>query len=135
MILVVDASVTIAWIATDEKSAYAEAVLAACGTDRAVVPALWHWEIANTLVVLERKRRLSDASAVFASVLKNVPVTLENGANAARGLDEIALSRRHQLSVYDAAYLALAKTAGLSLATLDSKLMNAAKAERLFFAA
>ncbi len=76
MILVVDASVTIAWIVDDEDSAYAEGVLAAIETDNAVVPAIWHWEISNTLMVLERKGRLTDAITIFAQVLR-FPIVVE----------------------------------------------------------
>jgi predicted nucleic acid-binding protein len=41
----------------------------------------------------------------------------------------VLLARKHRLSVYDAAYLALAKTEGLPLATLDRALEAAARAE------
>jgi hypothetical protein len=37
--------VTIAWIAEDERSSYAEATLAAIADDIALVPAIWHWEV------------------------------------------------------------------------------------------
>jgi predicted nucleic acid-binding protein len=134
MILVVDASVTIAWIADDERSEYADAVLKACGSDRAVVPALWRWEIANTLVMLERRNRVADAAATYSSIARYLPVDTAGDATESLGLEEIGLAQRHQLSVYDAAYLALAKSRGLQLATLDAKLASAAKAERLFFA-
>jgi predicted nucleic acid-binding protein len=135
LILVIDASVTIAWIAEDEKSEYADAVLVACGSDRAVVPTLWRWEIANTLVKLERRDRVTDAAATYSSVTRNLPIDTAGDAEEALGLEEIELARRHQLSVYDAAYLALAKLRGLPLATLDTHLARAAKAEGLFFAA
>ena len=135
MILVIDASVTIAWIATDEQSEYADAVLAACGSDRAVVPALWRWEVANALLVLERKGRLMDAAAVYSSVARQLPINAEDAASETRAVEEIAFARRHQLSIYDAAYLALAKANDVALATLDARLADAAKAEGVFFAA
>jgi predicted nucleic acid-binding protein len=134
VILVIDASVAIAWIVDDERSEYADAVLAACGSDRAVVPALWRWEIANTLVVLERRGRVTDAAATYSDVTRNLPIDAAESKEAL-GLEEIELARRHQLSVYDAAYLALAKSRGLPLATLDTQLARAAKAESLFYAA
>ncbi len=133
MNLVIDASVTIAWIAADERSAYAEAALAACGSDPASVPQLWHWEIANALLVLERKGRLTDAAAVYASVAQSLPIHAERNPSASRTNDEIEVARRHGLSVYDAAYLALAKSMGHQLATLDAKLAEAAKQEAVFF--
>jgi predicted nucleic acid-binding protein len=135
VILVVDASVALSWIADDERSAYADAVLAAASSDRAVVPELWRWEIANTLVMLERRGRLADAGGTFASVVRHLPIDVANDATGTRGLAEIELAQRHQLSVYDAAYLALAKSRELLLATLDTRLASAASAEGLFFAA
>jgi predicted nucleic acid-binding protein len=41
----------------------------------------------------------------------------------------VALARRHRLTVYDAAYLELALREGLALATLDTALAEAARAE------
>lgn len=134
MILVVDASVTIAWIAKDERNAYAVSALEACGSDRAVVPGLWRWEIANTLLVLERRGRLQDAGQIYSSLLRTIPMNIESDAvNESRALSEIELGRRHGLSVYDAAYLALAKSAGLPLATLDAKLARSAQSEGVLF--
>ena len=135
MILVIDAGVAISWIADDERSPYADAVLVAGASDRAVVPALWRWEIANTLVMLQRRGRLADAAAAYTSVTRNLPIDVASNAAETRGLEEIEFAQRYQLSVYDAAYLALAKSRGLLLATLDAALARAAAAEGLFFAA
>ncbi len=41
----------------------------------------------------------------------------------------MALARRHGLTVYDAAYLELALREGIDLATLDTELADAARAE------
>jgi predicted nucleic acid-binding protein len=41
----------------------------------------------------------------------------------------LRLARTHQLSVYDAAYLELARRHRVELATLDGDLMKAARAE------
>jgi len=133
VILVIDASVAIAWIASDEESAYAEAALRACGPDRAMVPALWRWEVANTLLVLERKSRVEDAAAVYASMARSLPISVETDSSETRRIEEITVARRHDLSVYDAAYLALAKSKDIALATLDAKLAGAARAEGVYF--
>jgi predicted nucleic acid-binding protein len=98
-----------------------------------VVPAFWHWEIANILLVLERKSRVADAVAAYASLSRHLPIGVDNDAGEARRIDEIAIARRHDLRVYDAAYLALAKAKELALATLDVKLAKAAKAEGVLF--
>jgi predicted nucleic acid-binding protein len=43
----------------------------------------------------------------------------------------LTISRRHRLTVYDAAYLELAIRSGLPLATLDAALVRAAQAEQV----
>jgi len=136
MILVVDASVTIALIAADEHSDYAAAALVACGNDRVAVPSLWPYEIANTLVIMQRKGRIDDAAATYSSLVRNIPVSIRSDERSERRvLLEIDLARRHDLSTNDASYLALATTEGMLLATLDKKLTRAAQAEGVYFAA
>ncbi len=134
MILIVDASVTISWIAADEHNKYAAAALAAFETDSAIVPAIWHWEISNTLLVLERKGRLVDAIATYLQLVR-LPIDIEVPADGQRerAISELQLARTHNLSAYDAAYLALAKATSHSLATLDAKLASAARKERVYF--
>ena len=134
MILVIDASVTIAWIAQDEKSEYADHALHAFGSDAAIVPGIWHWEIANVLLALERRGRVADAIATYARVVQ-LPIDVELLAYSRdqRSVMELELARKHHLSAYDAAYLALAKATSHPLATLDGRLERAARAESLFF--
>jgi len=131
---VIDASVTIAWIAEDEKSAYADCALHAFGSDAAIVPGIWHWEIANVLLALERRGRIVDAIAAFARLVQ-LPIDVELLAYSRdrRSITELELARKHHLSAYDAAYLALAKATSHRLATLDARLERAARAESLFF--
>jgi predicted nucleic acid-binding protein len=54
---------------------------------------------------------------------------LEARRAAAETARLLALARRHGLTVYDAAYLELALREGLDLATLDTELADAARAE------
>ncbi len=125
---------TIAWIARDEQSAYADATLAAVGGDMAFVPPIWQWEIANVLLILERRMRLSDASAALTRVLR-LPIEVENTEDrrTSRALLELDLARKHGLSAYDAAYLATAMRIARPLATLDRQLATAARAEAILF--
>jgi len=69
------------------------------------------------------------------SVTRHLPIDADDAATESRSLDEINIAQRHQLSVYDAAYLALARSRGLPLATLDTELASAATAEGVFFTA
>ncbi len=131
--LVLDSSVAIAWISEDERSDYADSVLRTCESSGALVPDLWGWEVANVLLVLERRGRIDDAAVAYAKDVSRLPVRYEDTPSPSRGRVAITLARRHGLTVYDAAYLALAKESGFPLATLDSQLATAAQAEGVFF--
>ena len=125
--LVVDASVVIAWLFDDEKEPRADKVLENLKEDGALVPHLWHLETRNTLLVAERRRRLS-ARAVNERLdaLKGLPVRTDEGPDLESAFD---LARTHNLSIYDALYLELAKREMAELATLDAALGQAAVAE------
>ena len=61
--LVIDCSVTMAWYFKDEATPYTNAVRAALATERAAVPALWPLEVANVLLMGERRKRSTQAKA------------------------------------------------------------------------
>lgn len=126
MIFVLDASVAISWCFEDEATPATEALLDRLGEAEAVVPALWFYEVANVLVVAERRGRLTEAQAErFIGLLGRLPIRVEPGEAPMSSL--LAIGRRHGLSAYDAAYLALAEHPGLPLASLDSPLRAAAR--------
>jgi len=56
--IVIDASVALAWCFPDEASDYADRVLAALKDRTPMVPASWSVEIANALLVAERRKRI-----------------------------------------------------------------------------
>jgi predicted nucleic acid-binding protein len=126
--IVVDASITMTWCYPDEHSDYAYRILDLLEQAQAVVPSLWAVEVANALVVGERRRRLTPADiAYFFELLKGLPIETDT-QTASRALSETrSLARIHNLSVYDATYLELAMREGLSLATLDERLRKAAQ--------
>lgn len=125
--LVLDASVAMTWCYPDESSDLAYRVLDALEHIRAIVPSLWAVEIANALVVGERRQRLTDADrARFLELLKGLPIETDS-QTAIRAMHEsMQLALLYGLSVYDATYLELSMREGLMLATLDDKLRNAA---------
>jgi hypothetical protein len=88
---------TIANIVEDEQPVYAQAAFAACGNDRALVPGLWQWEVANVLMTLERKGRLADAEQVFTKTVRRLPIDVRV-APSSSVREEIALARRHALT-------------------------------------
>jgi predicted nucleic acid-binding protein len=126
---VLDASVTLGWCFEDEAGEYADSALEALSDDTAVAPAVWPLEVANGLVVAERRGRLVPAqTARFCALLPALPIEVEPGGLTTTLALLVPLARDHGLSVYDAAYLDLAARRGLPLATLDARLRAAALA-------
>jgi predicted nucleic acid-binding protein len=128
MPFVVDASVALAWPFEDEASDYAVNVLRRLREDRGVVPPIWPLEVANGLLVGERRGRLSRAKAARAvELLCELPIVVDElDAETALGA-VLDLARTHGLTAYDATYLELAMREGLPLATQDDALRSAAE--------
>ncbi len=133
--IVLDASVAMVWCYPDEHEDYAYAVLDRLENTVAVVPSSWRIEVANALLMGERRSRLSHADVKrFFELLNTLAIRIDS-ETALRAFGEtLALGRAHKLTAYDAAYLELAMRENLALATLDDPLKRAAKASgaRLF---
>ncbi len=116
-----------AWCFEDEVNAYSEAVLDRLRETEAVLPAIWPLEVANVLLLAERRRRLTEAqTAHFIQLLKALPIRVEE-SDITRVLGSVlAIGRSHGLSAYDAAYLEVGARQGLPLATQDARLRPAA---------
>jgi predicted nucleic acid-binding protein len=124
---VLDGSVTIAWFFEDETDDYADSVEDALTVATAIVPSLWRLEVANALLMGERRKRTTEAKVTaFLSLLKLLPIAPDDETANRAWQETLNLARTHNLSVYDAAYLELAVRRGLPLATLDAKLKAAA---------
>lgn len=125
---VIDCSVVMAWCFVDEADEYADSVLDMLASAEAVAPSIWALEVANVLLVGERRNRLKEAdSARFIELLRELHITADN-ETADHALREIlSIGREQGLSSYDAAYLELAMRHGLALATRDNALRRAAK--------
>ena len=91
------------------------------------MPHLWHLETRNTLLVAERRGRLSRGGVKERmDALKGLPIRTDEEPDLQSAFD---LARAHELSFYDALYLELAKRESAELATLDGALGRAAVAE------
>jgi predicted nucleic acid-binding protein len=114
-----------AWCFGDEATPYSESVLEALAESEALVPPIWPLEVANVLLVGERKKRLVPAQSLrFVELLQSLPITLDADV---RPLGELlGLAREQGLTSYDASYLDLAVRTGLPLASLDGDLLKAA---------
>ena len=126
--LVVDNSVVMTWCFEDEVSAYCEGVLDALNEGAALVPSIWPLEVVNVLLVAERKKRLSpQASARFLSLLRSLPIIVEQETTRAVFQEVLLIARQGGLSSYDASYLQLALMSGQPIATVDKAMKRAAK--------
>jgi predicted nucleic acid-binding protein len=126
--LVVDASVALAWCFPDQRNDFTAQVLREAARGFAVVPGLWALEVGNALAAAERKGYLDSAQVeAFLRDLDELPkqvVHHDPGQAFGRTLE---LALKCGLSTFDACYLELAERMGLPLATLDADLVKAAK--------
>lgn len=127
MPFVADASITLAWCLPGEATAFTDSLLHRLRTTSLVVPAIWPFEIANVLVVGQRRGRLeADEAAQCLRFLRSLPIDVEESGDLGALTSLVALAISHGLSAHDAAYLDVALTRGLPLATLDGQLQAAA---------
>jgi predicted nucleic acid-binding protein len=125
---VLDASVALAWFLDNPVSPLALRVKQALlGGASAVVPALWHLEMANGLVVAERRRILTAADVASNLIqVEQLAAQITTHSDLVSTRQAFSTARASQLSAYDAVYLDTARNAGLPLATLDRGMRAAA---------
>lgn len=127
MSLVLDSSVTLAWLYSDEITEAIEQVFSRVTAGRTWVPSLWRLEIANSLQSAVRRGRIEpsfrDAALADLSLLD---ILADPDTDAHAWSTTLQLAQRYRLTLYDAAYLELAHRLQLPLATLDEVLRTAA---------
>jgi predicted nucleic acid-binding protein len=131
--IVIDASVVLAWALPGEVRADdATRIVNRVAEQGAVVPAHWHLEVSNGIVLAERRGRISHdfATRTFAD-LATFPIEADPATQANAWQRTAELARRHRLTVYDAAYLELALRLEAELASFDRQLVDAALYEGL----
>jgi predicted nucleic acid-binding protein len=129
-VFVADASVAVGWVHPAQATSQTAAMLDAIADGATLeVPALWPVEVANALIVLVRRRKLTDAERQVAlGWLRGLRVRIDADMASLAFSRLSALAAAHQLSVYDAAYLELAERRALVLGCKDGPLRNAARA-------
>ena len=127
-----DCSVAMAWVFSDEATEATSRLLDALTDGRAIVPALWPVEVADVLLVATRRRRIAetDWSGILRS-LDALPIRIDPASTSRIWDDVLEVAHAHHLSVYDAMYLELAIRMQLPLATLDGALAAAGRAAGL----
>lgn len=126
---VLDCSATLPWVFDSETTKETSALLDQLARgSRAWVPALWHLELANVLLVAKRKGRIDQAGIEqFLGALARLDITVDSDTMPNAWARTLALAESYSLTVYDAAYLELALRRGLPIATLDDALIAAMK--------
>ena len=125
---VLDCSVTMAWYFKDEANAYASAVRRSLSAANAIVPSIWPLEVANILMLGERRQRSTEAEASkWLRYLELLPIRVDMETTVRAWSDVLHVARSYDLSAYDAAYLELALRLGLPLASVDDRLKAAAE--------
>jgi predicted nucleic acid-binding protein len=123
---VLDGSVALSWCFKDERTAKSLEVLDLLETGEADVPAIWPMEIANVVVMaLKRNRLTADSARTFLSDIDKAKITVWPFETRPDVL--FASAQKHELTVYDAAYIDLALQLSLPLATFDAEMRVAAQ--------
>ena len=129
--LVLDASAALAWLF--RRQACREAMVADHLLDELEaatvrVPTLWHIEVANAVLVAERRGAVTETQvSTYLQRLSQLPIETDSTPPSARQEGIVSLGRRFGLSAYDASYLDLAIRSGALMATFDQKLAAATR--------
>lgn len=125
---VLDCSISISWCLVDEDDDYANSILDLMTDATAFVPEIWSLEVVNTLLVAERRNRMTiEQSEQAINLLQSLPIVIDTLTSSQAFQQTLKLGREQSLASYDAAYLELALRKNLPLATNDNRLIEAAK--------
>jgi len=125
--VVVDTSIAVTWCFEDEATAGTDALFERIRDQGAIVPALWHLELANVLLQAERRGRIGTGEvAVRLDLISQLPIATDPGSTPRAWREILSLARVEGLTTYDATYLELALRQGATLLTKDRELAEAA---------
>jgi predicted nucleic acid-binding protein len=126
--LVLDASIAARWFLGGERSRERDDLLDRIAAEGAIVPGLFRWEMEGVLLSAERAGRIDpDNLDAALDALGDLPITIAHPGNRFFAGTEVQLARHYALTPSTAAYLALAASLGLPLATADASLAQAAR--------
>jgi predicted nucleic acid-binding protein len=129
---VIDASIILAWYDPRKTNVYADTVLARLDRCIAITPPLCRIEVNNLLHQLEKHGILSSEDVEKAtSSISAMPILTDDEPFGFSMPAVLSLARRHDLTVYDACYLALAVKHKIPLASVNQTLIDSANAEGL----
>lgn len=129
MSFILDSSVALSWCFEDERTPATKALLDRVAETTALVPQHWPLEVLNGLMMAERRKRIdAPTRRRLAEFLRDLPIAPDPDTVGQIWGATQQLAERFRLTVYDAAYLELARRRHLPLATLDAELGRAGAA-------
>ena len=129
MSLILDSSVTLAWLYSDELTPATQKIFDQVVAAGARVPSLWRLEVANSLQGGVRRGRISEEFRDAALTdLGLLDIAIDSDTDTFAWSTTLRLAERCGLTLYNAAYLELAQRLELPLATLDQELRAAGSA-------
>ena len=124
--MVIDASVVLRWLLESEPDPHASQAMESLDERFALVPVLWHFEVANGLRnAIRAGIHPPETITAFADRLELLDIRTDVVAPQVRRLGNEALTSG--LTAYDVTYLLLARDRGLPLATFDGELAATAR--------
>lgn len=130
--IVVDASLIVGWILLEPESAGTEALYDRIAREGAIGPVIFEIEVTNALRTNLRRGKISlHERAEALDLLARIGVATLPASDQPPLADVIAMSDRHDITTYDASYVALAARHMAPLATRDQAMARAARAEGL----
>jgi len=125
--IVIDASMAASWVLKDEKSTLGDSILYEVTGLRRITTGVFWYEYRNILVSNKRRRRLTEEE--MPACLAEIQLLKIEEYDLTDHQWIITLALKHNLSAYDAAYLALALQESAILGTNDRKLARGALLE------
>jgi predicted nucleic acid-binding protein len=128
-VVVLDASAALAWLLPSQATASASRLLEQADDYDFIAPDVFTWEVGNVLLMKARGHSIVVGDAF--GQLDGIEIAFDHPLTAAeiRQLSDVATIAG--ISLFDAAYLALAVEQNAGLASRDSLLLNAAAAAGL----
>ena len=124
---VLDCSATLPWLFASEATTATNRLLdRLAGGAKVWVPALWHLEVGNVLIVARRRGRVDQAGIEkFLSSLAIYDIEVDGETMLRAWSKTLSLAETYGLTLYDGPYLELALRKGVPLASLDEALRHA----------
>lgn len=120
----IDASAATSWIFPRQATASADVFLAGSADRRFTAPGVFAWEIGN--LIATRSRRASLEPGQWVERLEGLGIEIGSSPSGETVLGFIDAAMKHDLTLFDTAYLLHALGHGGGLASRDAQLLKAA---------